>query len=140
MLVTIRAPTPRIGSPAGSAAAAVDAAAGVAAAGTVGAAAEPAPQGSWSGRRSRRRGRWGRWCRPPRGLVVGEELAPAVRHRSGIAQVLLVHLLDQPCVGSEGFRGVLVGHERQMLPPDGRHASSHRPGVSRRDAARFGEA
>ena len=45
------------------------------------------------------------------GLVVGEEVSPALGHRAGVGQVALVHLVDQPGVGPQCLRGgSLVSH------------------------------
>ena len=44
-------------------------------------------------------------------LVVGEEVPPALAHRGGVGEVLLVHLVDQPRVGAKDFGGAgAFGH------------------------------
>ena len=58
----------------------------------------------------RRRLRCGRGLGRGVALVVGEELLPALAHRVGVGDVLLVHLVDQPLVGSERLAGLRVGH------------------------------
>src|SRR5204863_10087160 len=65
----------------------------------------------------RRRGQSGcRWRRDRRGLVlvasvVREELLPALTDGARIREVLLVHLVDQPLVGSErAGRSSVFGH------------------------------
>ena len=130
MLAAMRAAAPRSGWPglAGRAAAAGPLGAGPAGAGAVARAARGGGRG-----RGGARCRCGEWAaapggrRPGRGaslaaaaagrqaggvgLVVGEEVPPAGGHRGGIAQVALVHLVDQPGVLAEGLLGgALVSH------------------------------
>src|SRR5690606_8668511 len=65
--------------------------------------------------RGRCGGRWRglRGTRAARRLVVGEELLPAGAHRRRVGEVPLVHLFDEPGVGTEGFRGGVVVHRRR---------------------------
>ena len=111
MLATMRAAAPRIGSPAalggrrrrrlgrpGRALVAW----GSARPGGRRWPARPAGAGAATGRGRRRRLRGG--VAP----VVGEEVLPALAHRRGVGEVLLVHLVDEPGVGPEGAREQLV--------------------------------
>ena len=43
-------------------------------------------------------------------LVVREEVAPALADRSRVGEVLLVHLVDEPCVGPECVVAVVLTH------------------------------
>src|SRR5581483_11719911 len=47
------------------------------------------------------------------GVLIGEEIAPALGDRGRIGPVLLVHLVDEPCVLPEG--GVLFSHRQSQF-------------------------
>ncbi len=58
--------------------------------------------------------------------VVGEEVPPALAHRGRVGEVLLVHLVDEPGVGTEGVGAVgagggIVGHGTEATGPSIHH-------------------
>src|SRR4051794_23354158 len=129
MLSTIRAEAPRSGSAAPHSLAGIAGAAGPGGAGAgtgLGGGRGAAGGGRGRGRRrgghrlGRRRGRGGRGGRRGRRgrrdggnlaaraqlvAVVGEEVAPRLAHRARVGEVPLVHVVDEPGVGSERVRG-----------------------------------
>ena len=93
MLATMRAAAPRIGSPTGSAAGGDRLGGGAAGAGRRRRGAARAADGRGAAAGHRLRG----GVAP----VVGEEVLPALAHRRGVGEVLLVHLVDEPRVRAE---------------------------------------